>query len=120
MTNTDNQDCQKFTIPHRGEKFYLSIGDSFMQFNGPNESSFENATVYSLMNALCRVASKARNRGMTWGEIAYQINASGVDHRTITEQIAIRIQRYIELTVPVEPPVHDWDDPSCVVCDEVQ
>ena len=96
MKDNDETPCRRYRFKWRGEKHYLAITNSSITHHPPNQADHLNADTYALINATCRLASKSRNFGMSWGEIAYQINAGKVGHHPVTEKIAKIIREEIE------------------------
>lgn len=114
----DEQPCRRYRIRLKGQKHYISIGDSFMMFHAPNEGDPNNSFEYSLINAICRLASRSRNYGMTWGEVAYQIGAATVGYCPINEEIKKVIQQEILRTLPIEK--EDWVEPCEDDCEMLE
>ena len=92
----DKEDCRRYRIDRVEGNYYITISHRAIMAHVPNPSAPDNATVYSLLNALFRVASKSRKKALSWGEIAYQISQSGVGHKAITDDIARIIQTDIK------------------------
>jgi hypothetical protein len=79
-----------------GERYYITIGDCSMMAHRPNESAYSNAVEYHGMNAVCRLASKLRSKGVTWGQIALQIRDAGIGHHTVFNDMARIIREYVQ------------------------
>ena len=97
MQTFDEEPVTRYSIDRPGgETYYITIGDRAIMAHRPNESAYHNAVEYTGMNVACRLSSKLRARGFTWGQVAYQIQSSGVGHKTVFDDIVGVIRRYIQ------------------------
>ena len=111
MGKIQTQDAKRYKVdnPGVGSSYYIVISETAIQAFAPNESAPDNAEEYSLINALCRVSSKARGRGMTWGAIACQIKSAGVGFKTTTDKIAKCISMFLEYQAKKDGIDFDFD-----------
>ena len=107
-------DCQRHRIRLAdGQKYYVTIGDGYIMAHYPNSSAFDRAGEYHALNAVCRLSSKLRSHGATWGQIAYQIKSAGVGHHTVLSELARVITEYIHKDDYVGLN-DDWTEPGIV------
>ena len=98
MKDFDVEDVKRIVLRRpNGQRYYVTINGRSIMVHSPNESAFENADLYHGMNAVCRLASRARKGSMTMGQIAYQIQAAGVGHKTAFSELARIIREYVQL-----------------------
>jgi hypothetical protein len=107
-------DCQRHRIRlSDGQKYYVTIGDSYIMAHYPNSAAYDRAGEYHALNAVCRLASKLRSRGVTWGQIAYQIKSAGVGHSTVLSELVKVITDYVHTEDYVRIN-QDWTEPGIV------
>jgi hypothetical protein len=85
----DEQTGERVMIQRYGKRYYFYLSDTDIMFSAPGEGDIKNAETYSMINAICRLASKARETGLDWSTIARQLrNANVTSARTWTADIA--------------------------------
>ena len=86
----EEQTGKRCLIRRNGKNYYLWVGQKSIMISGPGESDIANAEEYAMLNAICRVASKAMAYGLPMIEIADQLDKSRLsDSRTWVADLAM-------------------------------
>ena len=86
---TESLDCKKYTINQATGNYYITCTDKSVMAHRPREGDMENATEYTLLNSVCRLASKLRGKGYSWKKISHQLSKSGIGYKTVVDEIAL-------------------------------
>lgn len=87
--SADEQRGLRKLVQRGGQNFYFYISDTDIMFSAPGEGDIKNQDAYSSVNAICRLASKARAAGVPWSTIVKQLDGANVTgNRTWVQDIA--------------------------------
>ena len=86
---TEEQTGKRRLVERDGEKYYFFISETDIMFSSPYEGSITNQEKYSMINAICRLASKMRVNGIPWTMVTKQLNDANItSNRTWVRDIA--------------------------------
>jgi hypothetical protein len=74
----DEQIGNKHTVKRDGHKYYFFVSETDIMFFSPGEGAIKHQEVYSAINAICRLTSKLRQAGGSWGEVLKQLDGANV------------------------------------------
>lgn len=80
--------CTRYAREHYKGTYYVLISESDVMVTVPHENRPDMADERSALTAHCRMASLARNAGVPWGQIIYQLEASSLSPTTPTAFLA--------------------------------
>jgi hypothetical protein len=94
MQDFDEITGNRVLIQHKGENWHFFISEKDLMATVPAENLPENSEMRGMVEALCRVSSKAMKIGLTLGDVAGQIGKANSGRNTILGKMAEAINEY--------------------------
>lgn len=88
--------CKRYLKEFYRGSYYIVITADDIMVTVPHENRPDMADERSALTAHCRLASMIRNRGGSWEDIAYQLEASCLSPTTPTAMLAGVIREHLE------------------------